>query len=62
MTDVQRLAMEQALAALEQTEMYLCIEVNQAYARDAHISTINEWEEKFERHGEAIQALRAALV
>jgi hypothetical protein len=49
------------LVALERTEMYLSIEVNEAYGRDAHVSTINEWQEKLAHHKGTIAAIKEIL-
>ncbi len=51
----------QALGALERTETYLRIEVNEAYSRDAHVSNITEWQEKLAHHKGAIAAIKGVL-
>ena len=53
--------LKQALSALERTETYLRIEVNEAYGRDAHVSTITEWQEKLAHHKGAIAAIKGVL-
>ena len=57
----QREVMQQALEALNRTEAYLRIEVNEAYARDAHISTIDKWKEMLVHHKGTIKALEEVL-
>ncbi len=59
--DERDAVLKQALVALERTETYLSIEVNEAYGRDAHISTINEWQEKLAHHKGAIAAINGVL-
>jgi hypothetical protein len=53
--------LKQALEALERTEMYLRIEANEAYGRDAHVSTITEWQEKLAHHKGTIAAIKGVL-
>jgi hypothetical protein len=53
--------LRQALEALERTETYLRIEVNEAYGRDAHVSTITEWQEKLAQHKGTIAAINGVL-
>ena len=53
--------LQQALSALERTEAHLRIEVNEAYGRDAHVSTVTEWQEKLAHHKGTIAAIRKVL-
>ena len=54
-------ALRQALEALDRTETYLRIEVHLAYARDAHINTINSLEQKLKHHKETSEAIKKVL-
>ena len=58
---IEQAVMRMALKCLKTTEEYLRIEVNEAYARDANINTIEDWKLKLTKHRKAIKALEEQL-
>jgi hypothetical protein len=57
----RNVVLNQALVALERTEAYLSIEVNEAYGRDAHVSTITEWQKKLAHHKGTVAVIKEIL-
>lgn len=53
---------QHVLGALESTVTYLRIEVNEARSRDAHVSTIDSWQDMLDAHRQYIISLAEVLV